>query len=287
MKSKSLLNFIDDTIWHDVVGYEGLYQVNDQGQVARIGGNVLKPYQGQVYLSKGGKVATIRVCNIVANAFIPEYSAGQKVYHISGDSDALSNLSLTLPVEDTNSDWKDIPGYEGFYQASTDGKIRSCTRYNEKSKAARYGNELKLHVGDDGYVHCMLSAHGVSKLHSVHRLVASAHIPNPENKPQVNHIDGDKLNNSVANLEWVTREENMNHAKAMGLWDPQKCGNIEMIKHGKPVRCITDGKTYRSISEAARTYNMDFESVKESIQLNRCRKGLMFEYVTEEDSHGC
>ena len=269
--------------WRPVVGYETSYQVNSNGEVARIGGKILKPYKGQVYLSKQGKVATVKVCDLVAQAFMPEYEPNQKVYHVSGNSDALSNLSLKLPEYDTDDSWKDIPGYEGYYQASRDGRIRSCSRFNDKTHAIRPGKELKLYVGDNGYLHCSLSIDGKFTLGSVHRLVASAWIPNVDNKPQVNHIDGNKVNNQIENLEWVTQSENMNHAKDHGLWDPQKCGNIEQIRHGIPVRCITDGKTYNSIASAARYYKLDFQSVKESIELNRPRKGFQFECINKDD----
>ena len=146
----------------------------------------------------------------------------------------------------------------------------------------RRGKELKVYSDDEGYLRCSLSANGTAKLVLVHRLVASAFIPNPDNKPQVNHIDGNTANNNVTNLEWVTQTENMNHAKDHGLWDPKKCGNIEQMRHGKPVRCITDNTTFPSIASAAKYYHMDKESVKESIAVNRPRKGFQFEYVSKD-----
>ncbi len=101
--------------------------------------------------------------------------------------------------------WKKIEGFES-YSVSSHGNVRSC-----------FFNNL-LHSGDNGrgyrFVH--LYHHGKSKRFYVHRLVASAFIPNPENKPQVNHVDCNKANNHVKNLEWVTLFEQMQHASKTG-----------------------------------------------------------------------
>ena len=97
--------------------------------------------------------------------------------------------------------WKDIPGYEGLYKVSDSGDV-----YNIKSK-----RKLKLTVSDAGYHKVNLRNNGSVKTHLVHRLVALSFIPNPKEKPQVNHIDEDSLNNSLSNLEWCTPKENCNH----------------------------------------------------------------------------
>ena len=97
--------------------------------------------------------------------------------------------------------WKDIPGYEGLYKVSDNGDV-----YNIKSK-----RKLKLTVSDAGYHKVNLRNNGSVKTHLVHRLVALSFIPNPKEKPQVNHIDEDSLNNSLSNLEWCTPKENCKH----------------------------------------------------------------------------
>lgn len=100
--------------------------------------------------------------------------------------------------------WKDIKGYESLYQVSNTGKIKSL----------RFGRERILKpIKRQGYLRVDL----ISKWFSVHRLVALHFIPNPENKPEVNHKDGDKKNNCVDNLEWNTAQENMRHAHDTGL----------------------------------------------------------------------
>jgi hypothetical protein len=105
--------------------------------------------------------------------------------------------------------WKDIVGYENLYQISNYGRIKSLLWKVEKF--------LALINHTNGYKQVNLSKDGNIKKGYVHRLVAEAFIPNPENKPEINHIDGDKSNNNVSNLEWVTRKENVKHEFDTGL----------------------------------------------------------------------
>jgi len=271
--------------WRSVKGYEGLYEVSSLGEVRRIGQNVLKPYRGQVYLSKDGNVSTIRVSKLVAEGFLEGYTPDTPVFHLSGNSDAVSNLSIVSPEVVDDEIWKSIPGYEGSYQASRYGKIRSVGRlvsYNG-GVVFRDVHELKLHVGADGYEHCMLSVRGESKLCSVHRLVASAFIPNPGNLPQVNHRDGNKINNNVENLEWVTNIENLQHSIELGLRNPKVCGELSKQICGIPVRCVTDGTEYRSLAEAALRYNLDSSTIKRSASEGVDVKGLQFELIEGRD----
>ena len=101
--------------------------------------------------------------------------------------------------------WKDIEGYEGLYQISNLGRVRSLARATTSGKVLK---QMKKH----GYMNVCFSKNNVDKYFRVHRLVALAFIPNPENKPTVNHIDGNKANNNVSNLEWATHSENETHS---------------------------------------------------------------------------
>ena len=105
--------------------------------------------------------------------------------------------------------WKDIEGYEGTYQISSLGNIKSLPR---KTNNQFYKGIYLKQTLYKGYLKVQLSNHSKSKWFLVHRLVAMAFIPNPQNKPQVNHIDGNKSNNKVSNLEWVTGSENQIHS---------------------------------------------------------------------------
>lgn len=121
--------------------------------------------------------------------------------------------------------WKSIKGYEGIYEVSNQGKVRSLNRMNpcnagEKRRSflqCLTGVTLKPTLCSSGYLGVSLKRGSKNKTATIHSLVAKAFIPNPENFPQVNHIDGNKLNNVVVNLEWCSHSQNMKHAADNGL----------------------------------------------------------------------
>ncbi len=114
--------------------------------------------------------------------------------------------------------WLDVAGYEGLYQVSSTGLVKSMARYGGSHyKQFRPERLLKASVSANGYPVVGLCKKGKARIYAVHRLVALAFVSNPDKKPQVNHKDGDKTNNHAWNLEWVTGEENSKHAERTGL----------------------------------------------------------------------
>lgn len=112
--------------------------------------------------------------------------------------------------------WKDIEGYEGIYQVSNLGRIKSFIGYNGHEYVDRV-KILKQSNTTTGYKKVELTKNKLKKSHKVHRLVAFAFIPNPNHKPNINHKDGNPVNNKVENLEWCTQKENVQHAVDTGL----------------------------------------------------------------------
>jgi hypothetical protein len=116
--------------------------------------------------------------------------------------------------------WKAVVGYEGLYEASNLGNIRSIDRVaisnNGRTRALK-GKVLVQVTTPDGYKRTQLNKDGKGKMYFSHRIVAEAFIENNDNLPQVNHIDGDKSNNIVTNLEWISRSDNQHHAYGTGL----------------------------------------------------------------------
>lgn len=106
--------------------------------------------------------------------------------------------------------WKDVLGYEGLYQVSNKGNVYSVERVSSQGKKCG-GRILKLGYNRGGYLKVNLYKDGKMKTKIVHRLVAEAFIPNPNNYPEINHIDEVKDNNNIENLEWCTSKYNSNH----------------------------------------------------------------------------
>lgn len=112
----------------------------------------------------------------------------------------------------TEEIWRPIEGYEGLYEVSSYGRVKSVDRYDNNNHFRKSELMNFFYVG--GYLRVVFSKNGIVKKYLVHRLVAQAFIPNPDNLPQVNHKDENKTNNNVDNLEWCDAKYNRNYGTA-------------------------------------------------------------------------
>ena len=162
--------------------------------------------------------------------------------------------------------WKPIEGYEGLYEVSNMGRVRSLDRewkitpnHNMRTK----GKVITQEKNHAGYLRACLSKHNNPRMFSTHRLVAKAFVPNPQNKPDVNHKDGDKANNRANNLEWVTPSENQIHSRDA----------LHRRYHSRPVICIETGERFNSIVQASKLTNTPMGNLCSCCTGNRERAG--------------
>lgn len=189
----------------------------------------------------------------------------QLSHHLNGRLKTCNGYHLEMIDYDYSSDidmdiWSEHPYLDGIF-VSKDGLVMSC-------RSGKF-RELRPYIVSGGYLRVVVK-HNCSKL--VHRLVAETYIPNPCNKEEVNHIDGDKLNNNVWNLEWCTRDENMEHALEHGL---------RHYGYNTPVRIVETGEVFNSIRECAEHINGDSANICQCLSGKRYKthKGFHFEYV--------
>lgn len=208
--------------------------------------------------------------------------------------------------------WKDIEEYEGIYQVSNLGNVR-----NNKSKI------IKSRVTKSGYVIIDLNKEGKKKTKYIHRLVAEAFIPNPDNKPCVDHLDTNKQNNEVDNLRWVNHSENMlnpltrkhnsesskgkiaseetrkkqseakkgdKHWNYGNTWDEDtKEQNMLSQPNRRPIICVETGIIYPSVNQAGRELGVKGSRIRDAItHRNGCQtyKGYHWAYYKEEGDIG-
>lgn len=177
--------------------------------------------------------------------------------------------------------WKDIKGYEGLYQVSNLGRVKSLekTIYCQKRSNFKVKEKiLKLGTHKRGYKTIMLHKNNLVKLCLVHRLVAKAFIPNPENLPQVNHKDENKENNCVDNLEWCTNEYNSYYGTRLqrsAEHQPRK-QIAQYDINGNFIRI------WNSIAEAERTLKIN-NICKVCKGEYKQTKGYIFNYIEKKD----
>lgn len=163
--------------------------------------------------------------------------------------------------------WKDIKGYEGDYQVSNMGNVRSL-RFNNNGpdKKGSGVRNLKLILNSVGYYVVSLYKNKILSRHFVHRLVAETFIPNPQNKPCIDHIDTEKTNNAVSNLRWCTIKENINNPisskRRLAKCREQLCGKFGKysLKHRRIIQYSKDMKIVRvweAMSDACRELHLD------------------------------
>lgn len=158
-----------------------------------------------------------------------------------------------------NEVWKTINGYED-YQISNLGRVKSLC----KNKPIM----LKAGRAKSGYFTVCLHKNKQPLTHNIHRLIAEHFIPNPENKKYVNHIDGNKENSTLSNLEWVTHAENMQHAYDTGLMKKRKC------------ICVETNEIFQSIRDAEIKYNLNNSHITACCKGNRkTHGGFHWQYV--------
>ena len=171
--------------------------------------------------------------------------------------------------------WKPVPGYEGFYEVSNDGQVRSIYRYKKI---------LKPMISNTGYKRVDLFKNKKRKQYSIHRLVALAFIKNEDGKPFVNHKDENKLNNSADNLEWVSHVENCQYGTAIARrtehfdYEHRKINNANQIKVcSKPIKQYTKNgsfvREWASASECNRETGIWISAIREVVKGKRKSAG--------------
>lgn len=157
--------------------------------------------------------------------------------------------------------WKDVVGYEGLYQVSNLGRVKSLPKHKGCGVGYTQKERVLKSANNGQYLFVILRKDHKSKMCLIHRLVAKAFIPNPSNKCDVNHINGLKTDNRAENLEWNTRQENIIHSYKNGLANHYTRAILQYDKQGRFV------KEWSSIDKAAKSMN------KPVTNISKCCRG--------------
>lgn len=166
--------------------------------------------------------------------------------------------------------WKDVVGYEGLYKISNNGRLLRCERLASNNHLLPYKIKVLKRKKNGYFGATIVNLKGECKNVLIHRLVAEAFIPNPENKPCVDHIDGVKWNNNVENLRWCTHKENINFPLSI----KKRCAS-EKIAQNKPQ--VIMKKIQSSHKKMVLQYNLSGELIREFNSLHEIKRILGFD----------
>lgn len=176
-----------------------------------------------------------------------------------------------------NEEWKDVIGYEGLYQVSNLGRVKSLDRIvtTKENKSWKLDEKLlKPHLGNNGYYAVALCKNGKVKRLSIHRLVASAFIDNPENLPCVNHKSENKLENTVENLEWCDYIYNNSYGTVLERRSNAQKGKKIPIELAEKLKEINRGNKYHN--KAVNQYTLEMEFIKQWESIKTAADALGF-----------
>lgn len=276
---------IKEERWKTIPGFPN-YEVSDAGNAKRVGKSKnLKQFGGRITVYRGkNNPIRLHIDEVVSFLFIGKKPDDHIIWHINGNchDNRVENLKYVpkcyYDMESIEGeDWRDIPGYEGYYQVSNWGRVRCLERFVYRGKSHKGvdiyqrvdARILALHNTATGYHSVMLHKEGKTKRVLIHRIVALVFIPNTLFRPEINHKDGNRKNNLVwvnedgtideskTNLEWCNRIENLLHASRV----------LHSMKyHGKPVRCVETNEVFPSIRCAAIHYGVSATNLGNSIR---------------------
>ena len=217
------IELLEGEIWKDVPNYDGYLIINYARVYSKVKKKLLSNHKDRATLFKEGIRTDVPLLKLMREVFPDE-----------------QDLSEYSKVKDLpNELWLPVKGYEDIYHISNMGRLkvldRVCWVSEEKKNATRVKREhISARCDSKTWYPSHILIKGDSKVtKTIHRLVAEHFIPNPENKPQVNHINGLKYDNRVENLEWVTAQENSIHAYATGLSKAKSIINDEIAREIK------------------------------------------------------
>ena len=213
---------LENEVWKDIPNYDGVYQVSNYARLKNcITDQILTTGRDQVRIYKNAVKDDIPLIKLMRDLFPnnEDLSKFAKIKSFDGE--------LWLPVKN----------YENIYHISNFGRLKILDRVCWKSVKDKTSTRIKCEKISASFWktgwypnHILVDEQGNKRTECIHRLVASHFIPNPDNKPQINHKDGNKANNHVDNLEWVTCSENSQHAHDTGLSKPPRGTKHYMAK---------------------------------------------------------
>lgn len=187
-----------------------------------------------------------------------------------------------IPIMDGEI-WANIEGYDGIYKISNYGRVKSSGKtvvIKKKMNCTKVLREklIKQRIDTRGYYAFKITHNGLYKNYNTHRLLALAFIPNPENKPEVNHIDGNKLNISLSNLEWATVKENAIHAFAIGLRKQGELHHRTRLSGANVLEILrmkTNGSTHSQLAEKFATSKGNIQSIVEKRSWKKLQSSII------------
>ena len=285
-------------MWQTVPEFD-TYEASDKGYVrnAKTGkvlkNSVNKDGTGMPCVSLvRDKVYVYEVRYVIASTFLGVdifANPKTKLEYIDGDrfNNSAENIRIKeLPLSSNPQEvWKPIKDFEDSYAVSNLGRVKRLERIEtyirsdtKKTVTRKVAPQIVKVQEKDDYYEINLRNYDKNEWRRVRRMVADAFIPNPNNLPQVNHINGNKHDNRVENLEWCTSQENVKHSIRTGLRGPQK--NIDRSE--KQIRCIDTGQVFDNIKQASKSLGISYSYIVDCLNQGKLCHGLTLERIAND-----